>query len=329
MKTALITGVSGQDGSFLTELLLSKGYVVHGLLRRGSEEPQRIAEILPRIIPHYGDLLTDIDLAVLLDRIKPDEIYNLGGQSDVKASFECPQYTAESTGLGTLKMLQAVLQFSPKSKFYQASSSEMFGDAPAPQNELTPMMANSPYGAAKLFAHNIVKIYRRSYGLFACNGILFNHESERRGLKFVTRKISNAVARIVLGKQESLSLGNIEALRDWGYAPDYVQAMWLMLQQDKPDDYVVGTGVAHSVKDFAKAAFDCVALDYKQHIKIDESLKRPVEVNHLLADPGKAQKVLNWKPTVDFDELVRIMVGADLIRNADVKTARVPEAVVA
>ena len=318
MKTALITGVTGQDGSFLAELLLSKKYAVHGLLRRGSEEPQRIKELLPNIISHYGDLITDIDLAVLLDRIKPDEIYNLGGQSDVKVSFECPEYTALSTGVGALHLLQAVLQFSPKSKVYQASSSEMFGNSPGPQNETTPMEPCSPYGASKLFAHNMVKIYRQSYGLFACNGILFNHESERRGLRFVTRKISHAAAMIALRKQNSLSLGNIDALRDWGYAKDYVEAMWLMLQQDKPDDYVIGTGVAYSVKDFAKAAFDCVDLDYREYVKIDDSLKRPLEVNHLLADARKAENILGWRPKVSFDELVRIMVGADLMKNTDV-----------
>jgi len=309
---ALITGIDGQDGSYLAELLLSKGYEVHGLLRRGVNVSRNIEHIKDKLQLHYGDLATENHLNILLNDLKPDEIYNLAGQSDVKISFEIPEYTGDVTGLGVTRLLEAIRSFSPNSKLYQASSSEMFGNASPPQNEKTPLRARSPYGAAKIYAHNMVIVYRESYGIFGCNGILFNHESERRGLNFVTRKISHAVASIRWGQQNKLELGNIAAYRDWGYSPDYVKAMWLMLQQDKPDDFVIGTGKAHTVYDFVVAAFKVVGLDWEKYTTANTaSVMRPGEVNYLLADATKARTVLGWKPETSFERLVRIMVKHD------------------
>lgn len=310
---AFVTGADGQDGSFLMELLLSKGYEVHGLMRRGVNPVVNINHLLNKIHIHYGDLANENRLCIILNELKPDEIYNLAGQSDVRISFDIPEYTGEITGLGVTRLLEATRVFSHHSKIYQASSSEMFGDAPPPQNEKTPFKARSPYGAAKIYAHNISVNYRESYGMFVCCGILFNHESERRGLNFVTRKISNAAARIKLGKQDILELGNMESRRDWGYSPDYVEAMWMMLQQDKPDDYVIGTGVAHSVRDFVVAAFEYLNLDWEKYVKSDTPKDmRPSEVNLLLADARKAKEQLGWVPKTKFKDLVRIMVDSDL-----------------
>jgi len=310
---AFLTGIDGQDGSFLAELLLSKNYIVHGLMRRGVNPVVNINHLLDKIHIHYGDLANENRLCVILNEVKPDEIYNLAGQSDVRISFDIPEYTGEITGLGVTRLLEATRVFSPHSKIYQASSSEMMGDAPPPQNEKTPFKAKSPYGAAKIYGHNMAVNYRESYGMFICCGILFNHESERRGLNFVTRKISNAVARIKLGKQDILELGNIESRRDWGHSRDYVWAMWLMLQQDEPSDYVIGTGVAHSVKDFVEAAFGHVGLDWQKYVKSDTPKDmRPSEVNLLLADARKAKEKLGWTPKTKFEELVRIMVDYDL-----------------
>jgi len=315
MTKAFITGADGQDGSFLAELLLSKGYEVHGLLRRGVNPTVNINHLLDKIHIHYGDLANENRLCIILNEVKPDEIYNLAGQSDVRISFDIPEYTGDITGLGVTRLLEAARVFSPNSKIYQASSSEQFGNAPPPQNEKTPFMARSPYGAAKIYAHNISVNYRLAYNMFICCGILFNHESQRRGLNFVTRKISNAAARIKLGKQDILELGNMNSFRDWGYSPDYCMAMWLMLQQDKPDDYVIGTGETHSVLDFVKEAFKYLNLDWQKYVKSDTPIDmRPSEVNMLVADASKANKVLGWKPKVKFKELVSIMVEADLSR---------------
>ena len=313
MKTALLTGVDGQDGSFLAEFLLEKGYEVHGMIRRGVNPMVNIKHIEDKVILHYGDMATENQLSLLLSILKPDEIYNLAGQSDVAASFDIPEYTGEVTGLGVTRLLEAVRSFSPGSRLYQASSSEMFGNSPPPQSEATPFSARSPYSAAKIYAHNMVVCYRESYNLFACCGILFNHESERRGYNFVTRKISSAVARIHLGKQKVLELGNVNSKRDWGYAPDYVRAMWMMLQQDTPDDYVVGTGVAHSVADFVQVAFDYIERDWTRYVKCNTyKYIRPSDVNYLAADPSKANDILKWEPTVSFEELVKIMVDYDI-----------------
>lgn len=312
-RTVLLTGIDGQDGSYLAELLLSKGYEVHGLVRRNVNISHNIEHIRDKLNLHYGDMATENHLNILLHELKPDEIYNLAGQSDVAASFHIPEYTGDVTGLGVTRLLEAARTFSPHSKVYQASSSEMFGNAPRPQNELTPLRARSPYGAAKIYAHNMVIVYRESYGIFGCNGILFNHESERRGLNFVTRKISYAVARIVCKVQDKLKLGTMDAFRDWGYAPDYVEAMWLMLQQDKPDDYVVGTGVAHTVKDFVVAAFEYVGLNWQDYVETNVvGLVRPSEVNYLVADATKAERVLGWRPKTDFKHLVARMVDHDI-----------------
>ena len=311
---AFITGIDGQDGSFIAEFLLEKGYEVHGMVRRNVNPIVNIDHLRNKITLHYGDMATEVRLCVLLDDIKPDEIYNLAGQSDVAASFSIPQYTGEVTGLGVTKILEAVRCFSPKSRFYQASSSEMFGNAvPPPQSETSLLKAQSPYAAAKIYAHYMTGCYRESYGLFTCCGILFNHESERRGLNFVTRKISNAVARIKLGKQKVLELGNIEAKRDWGYSPDYVEAMWLMLQQENPDDYVIGTGEMHSVKEFVQEAFEYVGLEWERFTTYNTpDLVRPSDVNYLCADASKAYDKLGWHPHVGFEELVQIMVDHDL-----------------
>ena len=317
MVKALITGITGQDASFLSELLLHQGYEVHGLVRKVAvDRLDNIRHLLdnPNFRLHYGDMATENHLCWLIDKLQPEEIYNLAGQSDVAASFDIPEYTGDVTGLGVTRLLEAVRYYSPKSRVYQASSSEMFGNAEtAPQNENTPLIARSPYAAAKIYAHNMVRCYREAYGLFACAGILFNHESERRGLNFVTRKISNAVAKIHLGKQSKLVLGNIDAKRDWGYSPDYVRAMWLMMQHDAPDDFVIGTGETHTVEDFLKAAFDYVELDWTEYTTYDSpDYTRPSDITCLVADPSKAERVLGWEPIVKFQDLVEIMVAYDI-----------------
>ena len=309
---AFITGADGQDGSFLAEFLLDKGYEVCGLIRKGVNPSLNIEHLKDKVEMYYGDMATENQLCVAVNQLKPDEIYNLAGQSDVATSFDIPEYTGDVTGLGVTRLLEAIRVFSPNSKLYQASSSEMFGNANPPQSETTPFRARSPYGAAKIYAHNMVGCYRESYGVFGCCGILFNHESERRGLNFVTRKISKAVARIRLAKQYTLELGNLDAKRDWGYSPDYVRAMWLMLQQDNPGDYVIGTGVAHSVQEFVEAAFSYVGLKWEDYVSINQKYVRPSDVNFLLADAGKAKEELNWEPQVSFAELVQKMVDYDI-----------------
>jgi len=310
----LITGVSGQDGSYLAELLLDKGYEVHGLVRRlSSENHGRLAGVRDRITLHSGDLLDQCSLVAAMRSCEPDEIYNLAAMSYVAASWGQPVLTAQFTGIGVVQMLEAMREACPQARFYQASSSEMFGKVvETPQSESTPFYPRSPYGAAKAFGHHSTINYRESYGLFACSGILFNHESPRRGTEFVTRKISHGVAAIKLGLAEELTLGNLDARRDWGYAPDYVEAMWLMLQQDAPDDFVVGTGVAHSVRDVVEIAFDEVELDAAAYVRQDPRLIRPAEVDTLIADASKARRLLDWEPKTDFEGLIRLMVRADL-----------------
>ncbi len=320
MPTALITGCTGQDGSYLTEFLLDKGYQVHGLKRRASSLNtdrldhiyQDVHESGARFLLHYADLTDGSSLATLLYNIRPDEIYNLGAQSHVKVSFEIPEYTADVVACGTLRLLEAMRRTGVNCRFYQASSSEMFGSTPPPQCETTPFHPRSPYACAKAFGHHITVNYRESYGLHASSGILFNHESPRRGETFVTRKITRAVAHIKHGLQKKLYLGNLDARRDWGYTPDYVRAMWLMLQQDTPGDFVIGTGGAHSVREFVELAFAHAGLDWKDHVEVDARYFRPAEVDYLCADASKARKLLNWEPQVTFAELVRIMVQADL-----------------
>lgn len=320
MKKALITGVTGQDGSYLAEFLLHKGYEVHGLKRRSSSfNTSRVDHIYmdvheseTRFFLHYADLTDTGSISKLLYDLRPDEIYNLAAQSHVKVSFEMPGYTTDVVADGTLRLLEAIRQTNLCCRFYQASSSEMFGSTPPPQNERTPFHPRSPYGCAKLFGHAITVNYRESYGIHASSGILFNHESPRRGETFVTRKISRGVAHIKHGVQSKMYLGNLEARRDWGYAPDYVKAMWLMLQQEEPGDYVIGTGEAHSVKEFVELAFAYAGLDWKQFVEVDPAYFRPAEVDFLLADASKAKKSLGWAPAVKFEELVRIMVEADL-----------------
>ena len=319
LKTALVTGIDGQDGSFLAELLLEKGYEVHGMVRRGVNPLVNIEHLKGKITLHYGDMATENHLTLLIRQLLPDEIYNLASQSDVAVSFEIPEYTGDVTGLGVTRLLEAIRGVWPEVRLYQASSSEMFGDSAPPQSERTPFRASSPYGAAKIYAHNMVRCYREAYGIFACGGILFNHESERRGLNFVTRKISNAVARISLGLQDKLELGNLDARRDWGYSPDYVRAMWMMLQRDKPDDFVVGTGVDHSVRDFVEYAFKYVGMDWEEYVVSSKACMRPSEVTYLLANPTKANTELGWEPIVQFEELVRIMVDHDIKLNREGK----------
>ena len=319
-KRALITGITGQDGSYLAEFLLYKGYEVHGVVRRSSSFNRgRIDHLyqdphLPttRFFLHYGDLSDSGQLTNIIYNIKPEEIYNLGAQSHVKVSFDLPDYTGHITALGTTRLLESIRRSGIETKFYQASSSEMFGDAPAPQNENTPFRPRSPYAASKVYAYWMVLNYREGYNLFACNGILFNHESPRRGETFVTRKITQGLANIVGKKVNKIYLGNIEANRDWGYAPEYVEVMWLMLQQDKPNDYVIGTGETYSVKDFLNEAFGYLNLAWKKYIEIDSRYFRPTEVENLRADPTKAKKQLNWSPRISFKDLVRIMVDSDL-----------------
>ncbi len=320
MKKAFITGITGQDGSYLAELLLSKGYEVHGLIRRSSLfNTARIDHLYKdfhdpeaRFFLHYGDLSVSGQLMDLLSDIHPDEIYHLGAQSHVRVSFDMPDYTGDVTGLGTLRVLEAIRKTGIQTRFYQASSSEMFGAALPPQNELTPFDPQSPYAVAKVYAYYMVKNYRKAYNIFGCNGILFNHESPRRGETFVTRKITRAATRIKLGLQEKLYLGNLEAKRDWGFAGDYIEAMWLMLQQELPDDYVIATGETHSVREFAEKVFQKLELDYQEYVEIDHRYFRPIEVDVLLGDSTKAQKILGWEPKVGFDQLIDIMIEADL-----------------
>ena len=316
MPTALITGVTGQDGSYLAELLLAKGYKVFGVVRRSSTTPyERIAHILDKIEFVSADLLDQHSLVDAMETAKPDEIYNLAAQSFVQTSWTQPVLTGEFTALGVTRMLEAMRKAAPKARFYQASSSEQFGKVVAvPQDEATPFYPRSPYGVAKAYGHWITVNYRESFGMFAVSGILFNHESPRRGLEFVTRKITDGVARIHLGLAKELRLGNLDARRDWGCAGDYVEAMWMMLQQKEPQDFVVGTGVTSSVGDFCELAFNIVGKNYRDYVKRDERFFRPAEVDHLVANPGKAQKQLGWKPKVNLEQLVTMMVEADLKR---------------
>ena len=320
MKKALITGVTGQDGSYLTQLLLGKGYEVHGIIRRSSSiNTKRLDPVWRdpheagvRYYNHYGDLSDSASLINLIRDLQPDEIYNLAAQSHVKVSFEIPEYTSDVTGVGVARILEAVRASGIDTRFYQASSSEMFGAAPPPQNEQTTFHPRSPYGVAKVFGHWMTVNYREAHGLFACSGILFNHESERRGETFVSRKITRAVARIKANLQEKLYLGNLEAKRDWGYAPEYVEAMWMMLQQDRPADYVIATGESHSVREFAQIAFEHAGLDWEKYVEVDERYFRPSEVDHLMGDSSKALKELGWEPKTKFDQLARLMVDADI-----------------
>jgi len=313
-KVALITGITGQDGSYLAELLLEKGYEVHGIMRRNSTfTTGRIEHIFEQVEMHYGDLADSSSLQHIVSKVQPDEVYNLAAQSHVKVSFDVPEYTADVTGTGTLRLLEAIRTTAPKAKFYQASSSEMFGKVlEVPQTEKTPFYPRSPYGAAKVYSYWITKNYRESYDMYACNGILFNHESPRRGETFVTRKITRAVAAIKLGKQDKLYLGNLDAKRDWGFAGDYVEAMWLMLQQKNPDDYVVATNETHTVREFCERAFGHVGLNWEDYVEVDEKYNRPAEVDLLIGDPAHAKKQLNWEPKVTFESLVKMMVDADL-----------------
>lgn len=319
-KRALITGITGQDGSYLAELLLSKGYEVHGLIRRSSTfNTSRIDHIYQdphaqdqRLVLHFGDLTDGTRLTTLLDTIRPDEVYNLAAQSHVRVSFDEPEFTGDTTGLGTVRLLEAIRQTGVDCRFYQASSSEMFGATPPPQNESTPFWPRSPYGVAKVYSYWITRNYREAYGIFASNGILFNHESPRRGGTFVTRKITRAVARIAAGQQDELYMGNLDAIRDWGYAPEYVEAMWRMLQHDTPEDFVVATGTAYSVKDFLRLSFEHVGLDWEKYVRFDERYLRPTEVDSLIGDASKASDLLGWVPKIHTPRLAAIMVDADL-----------------
>ena len=318
-KTALITGITGQDGSYLAELLLAKGYTVHGIIRRASTfNTDRLDHIYQdpheddqRLVLHYGDLADGVMLVNLMRDIEPDEVYHLGAQSHVMVSFEMPEYTGDVTGLGTIRLLEAIRASGVSTRFYQASSSEMFGSTPPPQNEDTPFHPRSPYGCAKVYSYWATVNYREAYGLHATNGILFNHESPRRGETFVTRKITRAVARIAAGLQEALYLGNLDAVRDWGYAKEYVEAQWRMLQQDTPDDYVVATGKPASVRDFCQASFARADLDYEKYVRTDKRYERPSEVDALIGDPAKAEKQLGWKAETDWRALAELMVDAD------------------
>lgn len=322
-KRAIITGITGQDGSYLAELLISKAYEVHGVMRRSSTtSTARIEHIYvdphtpgAQLFLHYGDLSDSSYLTNLIYEIKPDEIYNLGAQSHVKVSFDLPEYTGDITGLGAIRILEAIKKSGLKCKFYQASSSEMFGSASPPQNEDTVFCPRSPYATAKVYAYWMTKVYRDAYNLFAVNGILFNHESPRRGETFVTRKITIGVVNILKKKQDFLYMGNINSKRDWGYAPEYVEAMWMMLQQDKPDDYVIGTGEWHSVKEFLEEAFSYVGLNWQDYVKIDKNYLRPIDVENLRADYSKAKSKLGWEPKVTFKDLVRIMMDAEMRTN--------------
>ncbi|HNT54113.1 MAG TPA: GDP-mannose 4,6-dehydratase [Anaerolineaceae bacterium] len=322
MKKALITGITGQDGSYLAELLLSKGYEVHGIIRRASTFNTRRVDHLyhdphangedVKLYLHYGDVSVGETLLNVIYNVRPDEIYHLAAQSHVRVSFDMPEYTDDITGLGTIRILDAIRKSGTQARFYQASSSEMFGGAKPPQNENTPFEPRSPYAAAKVYAYWVTRNYREGYKMFACNGILFNHESPRRGETFVTRKITRALAAIQAGKQKRLYLGNLDSRRDWGYAPEYVEVMWKMLQQDQPRDYVIGTGEAHSIREFLDEAFGYAGMDWHQYVEIDPRYFRPTEVDYLLSDPSRSRTELNWEPKVCFHELVRIMVDADL-----------------
>lgn len=320
MKKAFLTGITGQDGSYLAELLLAKGYEVHGLIRRSSTfNTDRIDHLYrdfhdpdTRLFLHYGDLSVSGQLMDLLHSIAPDEIYHLGAQSHVRVSFDMPEYTGDITGMGTLRILEAIRKTGIKTKFYQASSSEMFGAAAPPQSEKTIFQPRSPYAAAKVYAYYIAQNYRDAYGIFASNGILFNHESPRRGETFVTRKITRAATQIKLGLKEKLYLGNLDAKRDWGFAGDYVEAMWMMLQQEKPDDFVIATGETHSVREFAQKVFAKLGLDYNKYVMVDQRYFRPTEVDVLLGDSAKAKKILGWQPKIGFENLIDMMIAADL-----------------
>jgi GDPmannose 4,6-dehydratase len=342
LKRALITGITGQDGSHLTELLLQKGYEVHGIIRRASSfNTHRIDHLYRdphetdvRLFLHYGDLTDGSQIARVIRTIEPDEIYNLGAQSHVAVSFHQPEYTGDVDGLGVIRLLEAIRDAHIETRLYQAGTSEMFGDSPPPQSESTEFRPRSPYAAAKVYAHWMVANYREAYGLFACNGILFNHEGERRGETFVTRKITRAVARIAAGIQDRLYIGNLDAVRDWGYAKDYVGAMWLMLQADEPDDYVVGTGEGHSVREFCQAAFAQVGLDWEPFVTVDPSYFRPTEVEFLQSDPTKAREKLGWQPSTSFADLVSLMVehdlkdhGLELVAAREAAALRYPDAV--
>ena len=320
MKTALITGITGQDGSHLADLLLDKGYEVHGIIRRASTfNTQRIDHLYQdphepdvRMHLHHGDLTDGSQIARAIRTVQPDEIYNLGAQSHVGVSFHQPEYTGDVDGLGVIRLLEAIREAEIDVRLYQAGTSEMFGDSPPPQSESSEFRPRSPYAAAKAYAHWLVSNYREAYGIYAVNGILFNHEGERRGETFVTRKITRAVARIVNGTQSHVYLGNIDAARDWGYAKDYVRAMWMMLQPDEPEDYVIGTGISHTVREFCEMAFGLVGLNSAPFVKIDPAYFRPTDVEHLRADPARANEALGWKPETNFDELVTLMVEHDL-----------------
>jgi GDPmannose 4,6-dehydratase len=321
MPKALITGITGQDGSYLAELLLSKGYEVHGLIRRASTfNTKRVDHIYrdphngdkARMLLHYGDLSSSDSLHNIIAVVQPDEIYNLAAQSHVRVSFDLPEYTGDVDGLGVTRILEAIRRSGVPAHFYQASTSELFGSAKPPQSESTPFEPQSPYAAAKAYAYYMTRNYRDGYNMFTCNGILFNHESPRRGETFVTRKITRAVAAILAGKQKFLYMGNLDSKRDWGYAPEYVECMWMMLQHDKPLDLVIGTGESHTVREFLEEAFGYVGLDYQEYVRIDEKYYRPTEVDYLLSEPANAKNLLGWEPKVRFHELVRIMVDADL-----------------
>jgi GDPmannose 4,6-dehydratase len=322
LKKALITGITGQDGSYLAELLLSKGYEVHGIIRRASTfNTRRIDHVYRdphpnggevKLYLHYGDISVAETISNIIYNVRPEEVYHLAAQSHVRVSFDMPEYTGDVTGLGTVRILEAIRKSGFEERFYQASSSEMFGSANPPQNEKTPFEPRSPYAAAKVYAYWIARNFREGYGIFASNGILFNHESPRRGETFVTRKITRALAAIKAGTQQYLYLGNLDAKRDWGYAPEYVEAMHLILQQDSPGDFVIGTGEAHSVREFLDEAFGYAGMKWEDHVRIDPRYFRPTEVDYLLADPARARRELNWEPKVRFHELVRIMVDADL-----------------
>jgi GDPmannose 4,6-dehydratase len=320
VKRALITGITGQDGSYLAEFLLNKGYEVHGIIRRASNFNTRRIDHLyvdPHVAGaplflHYGELVDGSRMAMLLSKIQPDEVYHLAAQSHVRVSFDEPEYTSDTTGLGTIRLLEAIRQTGLECRFHQASSSEMFGSSPPPQNEETPFHPRSPYGTSKLFAYWAARNYREAYGLFIVNGILFNHESPRRGETFVTRKITRAVARIQAGLDQHLWMGNIDAVRDWGYAPEYVEGMWRMLQVDTPEDFVLATGTGNSVREFLSLAFDQVGLDWEKYVRFDDRYLRPAEVDSIIGDASKANSLLDWKPQVQVPELVRIMVAADI-----------------
>jgi GDPmannose 4,6-dehydratase len=319
-RRALLTGITGQDGSYLAELLLAKGYEVHGMVRRASSfNTGRLDGIYedrhdpdPRLFLHYGDMADGGGLANLVREVAPQEVYHLAAQSHVRVSYDQPAYTSDVTGMGTIRLLEALRASDLGARFYQASSSEMFGASPPPQSERTPFWPRSPYACAKVFGFHATVNYREAYGMFACNGILMNHESPRRGETFVTRKVTRAVARIAAGLQDTLYLGNLGARRDWGYAPDFVEAMWMMLQHDRPDDFVIATGESHSVQELCAVAFGCLDLAWEKHVSTDFAYERPAEVDHLCGDATKARQVLGWRPRVTFEELVRIMVDADV-----------------